>query len=230
MMKKNQEEIQVQGGQKRFSGRQVTSPYFDPVDTRILDSIRQARGKTPQESKLAGMVIKALLYRINYRDPHEARYIKGVLQTLVGAEAFILKYAPPLKENEEEIYEKHLTQICRAPTPRSGHMSNTIDIQKLLCTRFMENHQLPNTTEEEKLNWIETHWPQLIQFIGPFPCLCSYSVEWDKNTFCRLPLEEGMAGIIRMLLAYLHNTTPQNINKLLKQADPKLFRDSKAQK
>ena len=217
---------------RRPKGRRPTLPHFDILDAHLLAAIRDAKGRTPHGAKLAGAVVKMLIERIRLRDRKTAKYVEGVLQTLVGVETFLKQHPSVERQKKElEIYQEYLLRIAASPIPRRGHMENALYTQRQLLIRFFQDHPAPldPVSPEDTQRWVEENWQQVIDFIGWLPCLCNCSTTLDIQAFNRIPLAEGTLGLVRALLAYLHNTTPEQVNKLLKQSEKVLFRDRSGQ-
>jgi len=212
---------------RRRPGRRPTPPHFDIVDARLLAAIRDAKGRTPRDAKLAGAVIKMLVERIRVLNPQTAKYVEGILQTLVGAEIVLMEQSEIDPIKEREIYQEYLLRIGARKIPRGGHMPNALDTQRQLLIQFLEHHPAPldETHTEDTWLWVEANWQQIVDFIGWVPCLCTSSNTFDPLALRKIPLAEGTLGLVRALLAYFHNTTPEQIKKLLKQSEKILFRD-----
>lgn len=219
----------LNAGPKRRRGRRLVEPNLDAADIQLLSAIRWAEGKTPCDPKLAGKVIKMLLERIRRMDRHTAKYIEGILQMLVGAESFVSQF-PDLQIDVKKIYDEYLVRIGARRKPRAGHMSNVLDTQKLLLARYLAIRPPPldPTATEDTKKWVQDNWDAILDLIGWLPCLCNYSATFDSNDFSRRydRADEGAAGLIHTILAFLHNSIPETIRRLLKQADKILFRHS----
>jgi hypothetical protein len=213
----------------RRRGRRLTGPTLDTADIHLLAAIRSAEGKTPRDLKLAGAVIKMLLERIRRMDRHTAKYIEGILQMLVGIESFTSQFTD-VQLDTTTVYQECLIRIGGASIPRGSHMPNVLDVQKLLLAQYMTIHPPPldPTASKDTKNWVCTNWDAIHDFIGWLPCLCNYSATFDNSLFSRQydVAEQGAAGLIHTILAFLHNSTSENIKKLLRQADKILFRSS----
>jgi hypothetical protein len=101
---------------------------------------------------------------------------------------------------------------------RSNHWGGTIKAQRDVLAAYLTVAPFPLNVRNDALRelWFKEHGPPLVKSLTLYPCLCPYTASLEEAPLQAIKKCESHAVLIRLLLAHLHNTTPENIRKLLK--------------
>src|SRR5262249_55946478 len=114
-----------------------------------------------------------------------------------------------------------LANIAAGEPSGQAHAVGTLQSQRGVVLDFLKQEQYPTDARNDltRKEWIKPRWEWLIQLLSCIPCPCSYSQEFEGFLATAKqypPLWKSQAQLADLVLAYLHNTTPSNVGRLLK--------------
>ena len=209
-------------------GRPLNLPKISDAEWEKHALVAAAsRDPIPHDPTLLRAIVRALLTRIDKKAPREAAWIKGIVQELAAMEYDAL-LAQASDEEKTGIHDGFLELIQSSGPGWRTHDAEIVKVQRRVLVIFVSLNPYP-TGPSERWGWIVKHGGEIMKLIAGLPCLCRYERDWKglkdgvpikgkgrkaarlEPGHCRTPGE-----IIDLLLAYVHNTTPQNIQKLLR--------------
>ncbi|WP_447979035.1 hypothetical protein [Candidatus Nitrospira bockiana] len=173
----------------------------------------------PEAPPLLTAVVRALLARLERVSPADRRDAQHLIALMSAAERF-----EPLKKVPElqwKLYEDVFMAIALGQAASSGHNVFSLKLQKIVLANYLRE---TNPYPQEKRfwrRWIKESWSDVLKRLERFPCWCNYDRELTDdsvNNLVRKWNPRTDAQILYSFLAHLHNTTPENIKRELKQA------------
>lgn len=124
-----------------------------------------------------------------------------------------------------------LNELSLPNRSRRQHLLVTLRLQRDFILDFMDHHSYQNLADRPQEEWFEKkHGDHLFSVLRAYPCFCSYpetlkEILYPPGRDCPLSELDNRKGkylapagsTINYLLGNLHRTTPQQIQKLLKE-------------
>ena len=200
-------------------------PVDDDLRTALIQSDQRLLPRNPALLKL---IVHALLYRIRQGDAKEEKFLRLFVRGISMAEALAMR---------DEVHRKLLTRYLALDVygllhdkPRADHHVPTLRIQQTLLIEYFESNGFRSNATEQINTWLQRRVHEIWELIKPFPCLCNYRDSLNDMNLEKPTPTETFAELIRLILAELHVSTPENIRKLLKRPYKKLKVDVEAVK
>jgi hypothetical protein len=198
---------------------------------------------TPSNPQLLTSIVKMLIVRISQRSRKDAKYLEVMICNIAILEsrfAFLeqaLESKTPsaitalkLTQDTISLLVKWVEALAVGQVQRGKHLSLTVVVQRDLMATFLKLFNYPQRYAATRRLWFDDHAHDLVVVLSFLPCLCS-PLDWKpsnrpsatavdavadrlKNT-CRQWPKMTEAPVTYETLAILHNTTPENIRKLL---------------
>lgn len=204
-----------------------------PPNSILTALVKSADDPLPAGPDLLRLVVEALLSRVARKDPHEDRFLRGLIQTIAAIEkdhAFdagkgrlrlTLQRELVGSDPRFPLYRGLLRAIAYLPPPRrSSHDPRVIWIQDALLSEFLREHPYSASTNDRWWLWASQHWNDLRLILTIVPCWCKYSKGLpDSHSRAREHMEAPQTekSAKHLLLAHLHDVTPDTINRHLKR-------------
>ncbi|MDI3467927.1 MAG: hypothetical protein OJF50_006748 [Nitrospira sp.] len=204
-----------------------------PPDSILTALVKSADDPVPVGPDLLRLVVDALLSRVARKDPHEGRFLRGLIQAITAIEKdsdFDAGKGPlrlTLQRNHVgadprfSLYRDLTRAIAYLHPPRrSSHDPRVIWIQEALLSGFLREHPYTCHTNDRWWLWASQYWNDLRLLLTVVPCWCKYSENLpDSHSVGREALKAPQTekSAKHLLLAHLHDVTPDSINRHLKR-------------
>jgi len=180
---------------------------------------------------LANVVIEALILRIKRQRPKEARFLRRLIYHLrAGDECFVISSenleefkrtgSLPMKPTHQKLTElllDRLRTMVHGKVPRDDHDRYTIHDQRNRINKYFEDHPVaPSLSAREYKTWLMKHGEKLREILGEYPCLCEYRSSFEGINEVSLLACRGPGELTGIILAELHESTPEAMRKALK--------------
>lgn len=192
-------------------------PYelHQAINNRYLRLAAEASVIPIPSLKYQETIILALLQRLQGMDPAVAGHCAGEIAAITGAEKSLLA---PGERVEAEI-QRALNSIANGKPSRATCIPEAIFVQRDMLLDFLTREGYPPNArnDETRKEWLSRRWNRIIDVISPTLCFCSYTVSFEE--FLRLDKAhrwDSLAATVDLILANLHNTTPANIERIVK--------------
>lgn len=181
------------------------------------------RDAIPHNPVFLRMIVWALLARTKQRSPAEARFLKYFVQTFAVLERenpFILvKFMQNDPEDEvgralKEVIEAGLQTLIYRKVGRSQHHLPILRLQRELLAQYINQHPYPQQVRQRE-SWLHEHSGPIWNRLSPLKCMCSYPDSLSGSLQDDLNWSRTPGQVIYLLLADLHQSTPDQIKKLL---------------
>ena len=182
----------------------------------------------PKNPALLKLIAQALLYRIRQRDPKEEKFLRLFVRGVSMSEELASKHQAFRKYFGKSLVANLSRLIQKRPRPE--HHVPTLRIQQTLLIDYLKSNNFQAKGVEQIKDWLHERVQEMWELIKPYPCFCNY-----RRTLADMDLDkpvrtETLTQLIRLILAELHFSTPENIRKLLKRPYKKLKVDVAAVK
>jgi hypothetical protein len=112
-----------------------------------------------------------------------------------------------------------LREIVMANVPNENHARRTLSDQQKWLTYYFEKHPVRLLRSDSTYKvWLDTHGEARYQSLCSFECLCTYRASLNEITEHQkkdLTNCKGLAPLIDILLAELHQWTPSGVRRYL---------------
>ena len=197
--------------------RALQGPEIEDIWNEVLDGTNM--DQVPHDPTLCRLIIAALLERLTGNNAREGEAVRGVIFAMANIERLLLS-----PEKKVELYVKELDKVRRGRMSRLNHYPPTLQTQVKALKDYFRQKDFPRAkNKEERGQWINEHKQEIYELLITFNCPCNYQTfeGWSKeveeeannpDTVIHYYPDDARA----FLLAILHNTTPENIKKFLK--------------
>jgi hypothetical protein len=188
--------------------------------------IRGESKRLPRSPDLLQRCIEALLHRWQGRHPEEVRWLSDRLLWLAGAEYYFRDFQGKEYAQLEKDFYREAIQLLSNGKPGKlrlkQHRTTVLHLQRNLLNNLLRK-EVPYPSAKsmrERRQWLNKNWEDLSSRLYALPCWCHYDYDHFHsppaavlNTFqCYARKSE----LIIELLAFLHSTTAQQVEKLLR--------------
>lgn len=208
--------------------RPIEELPFNKYEVSVLQSLIATKGIAfPKNPYLLQRVVRALLHRIEILSPGKAEEARLLLKVMVAHE-HRLKRVMNLRDAQNDLLigtfllhnppiKRQLKGLAIGTVPKD-HWIAGIKEQRRLLVQYLEDDPLPKATRNSPEwvrrghQWFDQHHNELFPWLTAFPCLHPYPSAEGFRIESRLTPR----NFILAILAHLHNTTTNQIAKLLK--------------
>lgn len=194
--------------------------------TEALQSYMNANlgehGGLPRPERLPS-ILAAVLRRIARRDPDEWRYCLQRIATIANLDVAL--FVP--EERIEYEVSVELDNLERGHPSKETHHRDTLRSQRGALLDFLRQEHFPHDVRDSRVvkKWLADHWTRIMELLTPIPCYCKYAaLSYDEFLADRITQAHSrwwsQARTTDLIVALLHNSTPGNLQRLLKSSLP----------
>lgn len=190
----------------------------------------------PSDPDLLTTIVELLIERINRHSPsREAKYLNILVRNLALLESGFSERS--LTSNRQQLSPKvhaalyaMLKDLVTVRVRRERHLPLTVVAQRDLMATYLKAFKYPRRNTAARRLWFDDHALKLVLVLSAWHCLCG-PLDWKPSNnpnaaalgsvadrikkTCREWPKMTEAPVTYETLAVLHNTTPENILKLL---------------
>lgn len=211
---------------KRPQGRPPKRSAVPYEMTEALQSYMNANlgehGGLPRPERLPS-VLAAVLGRIARRDPEEWRYCLQRMATIANLDVAL--FVP--EERIEYEVSVELERLAFGHSSKETHYRDTLRSQRGALLDFFRQEHFPHDVRDSGVvkKWLAVHWTRILALLTLIPCYCRYtSLSYNEFSADKITQTHsrwwGQARTTDLIIAVLHNTTPENLRRLLKASRP----------
>ena len=196
--------------------KRSTLPYQDLENLQLWMNANQAESLgIPEQAEHLQLVVAAVLVRLQRGETIEHEPYRRLLATIANLEA--ARFAS--KERIAAEIERECHTFVWENVSRCTHDRQNLRTQRGLLLDYFLQEKYPSQSDKAARKWLKARWSRMTELLAMIPCGCRYSL--DVESFLQMAKDRVLVGdaeVSEVILASVHNTTIQNVRKLLKPA------------